>query len=451
MSRRRTGRRAPRGQRGFTLIELTVSLVAGLIVAMGVVALSKSSTQTFHEEIRSAAAEANLRTAVDRLRADLGRAGFMSTANIVVDSHVAKPLGTLNPAPAGWALARLASVHLTTGGSLANGLALEATNNLDPDAVELGGNMTTTDAYPATIVPSTGTVGGCVRVNLDPQSPAIYRLLGASAQPKLDLNNAFEPVTGQFAVRVVDRSMHTQYVATCPGQGMATGIDTGTAPLGQPYIMVDASTPILTASQAPTSIINGMAQVWVNPVALVRWELLSAEGEAAMFNLSPLSGLPLTPTVVDQTKYDLVRSYVDVNTGKVIAASTEIVAEYAVDLKLGFSVETGTTLLPSIVTYPFEDETDNGLWSGDVSTQPQPATTGPQRIRSIRVRIATRTAQADRTLNVPVPGQAGTYLYRYCVVAGCDPTNLPGLLQYARARTVVTEVSLPNQSTDYDL
>ena len=46
--------RTHRGSRsGFTLVELTVSLVAGLIVALGIVGLSRSATKTFNEEIRS--------------------------------------------------------------------------------------------------------------------------------------------------------------------------------------------------------------------------------------------------------------------------------------------------------------------------------------------------------------------------------------------------------------
>ena len=89
--------RRARAQEGFTLIELTVSLVAGLIVALGIVGLSRDATHTFHEEMRSSVAEANLRTAVDRLRADLSRAGYMSTGNVALDPMVARPPGTGNP------------------------------------------------------------------------------------------------------------------------------------------------------------------------------------------------------------------------------------------------------------------------------------------------------------------------------------------------------------------
>src|SRR5580658_7590651 len=82
-------------QAGFTMIELTVSLVAGLIVAMGIIGLSREATNTFNEEARTTAAEAGLRIAIERLRADVQRAGYMSTGNILVDPGVAHVPGSL--------------------------------------------------------------------------------------------------------------------------------------------------------------------------------------------------------------------------------------------------------------------------------------------------------------------------------------------------------------------
>ena len=79
---------------GFTLIELMVSLIAGLAVALAVVALSTEATATFHEEARTAAAEMALRTAAERLRSDLQRAAYMSTGNIQTDPYIAHAPGT---------------------------------------------------------------------------------------------------------------------------------------------------------------------------------------------------------------------------------------------------------------------------------------------------------------------------------------------------------------------
>jgi hypothetical protein len=178
---------------------------------------------------------------------------------------------------------------------------------------------------------------------------------------------------------------------------------------------------------------------------------MPATNEPTQYQNSPLSGLPMTPTVVDPTKYDLVRSYVDAVTGNLVPGTTEVVAEYAVDLEFAFSVDAGfTNLQPLIQTFPF-DSTLNAPWAPDiVKTAPPVANQGSQRIRSVRVRLVTRAAEPDRTLNVPVPNATPPFTYRYCVLTGgCDPVNTAGILQYARARTVTAEVALTNQSRNF--
>ena len=76
--------------RAFTLIELMISLVMGLIVALAAVALAKSSTTTFHEQARMSGVEMTLRSASERLRADLLKASYMSTPNIQLDTTIAR-------------------------------------------------------------------------------------------------------------------------------------------------------------------------------------------------------------------------------------------------------------------------------------------------------------------------------------------------------------------------
>lgn len=439
-----------RRSRGFTLIELTVALLAGLIVGLGIMGLSRDSTRTFHEEMRASAAEANLRTAVDRLRSDLSRAAYMSTSNIATDPMIARAPGAgVTPGFAG--LAQLASIQLTPSMSAVNGLTLSAENNVDPVALQIGGNMTSTDQFAASLSPV--AAGGCQQIFLDPQTPAMYRVLQSSA-PATELKNLFQPVpagvNAQFLVRVFDKTGHSQFLVTCPG--VPTGI-AGAAPNLKPFVSVSPGTPVLTAQQTGgVSSITGFAagDIWVNPVQIVRWEILAASNEPGQYKNSPLSGQPLAPTVVDPTKYDLVRSYVDAVSGKPIPETTEVIAEYAVDFDVAFSVDTGaSTLAPNILTYAFGDARIP-TYAKAVPLQPVPAVSGPGLIRSVRARVVTRTAQADRALNVAVPGAAGNYLYRYCILAaGCDPVNAAGVLQFARARTLTIEVSLNNQSRSY--
>ncbi len=445
--------RRRRGQEGFTLIELTVSLAAGLIVALGIVGLSRDATQTFHEEMRSSAAEANLRTAVDRLRADLSRAAYMSTSDIITDPMIAKPPGTLNPITDTTlvGLRRLSSILLNQGGSAAQTpLSAVADNSVNPDMIDIAGNMTSTDQYEVSTIQPPGGAGGCQQINLSASSPSMYRILGlgtaaASAQ---ELINIFQPTpdgTGQFIVRLVDKTGHSQFLLTCAGT--PAGV-TG----NQPFLLIAPQTPVLLGSATGTvGGLNGYGSgSLVNAVHIVRWQLMAANAEPAQYQASPMGGQPLTPTVIDPTKYDLVRSYVDAVSGSVLPSTTEVVAEYAVDLEFAFSVDTGlSNLQPAITTITF-DNAANAPWATNLVLQPPLPSQGPSRIRSVRVRVVTRTADADRTLNVPVPNPTGPFMYRYCLVAGgCATPNTAGVLQFARARTVTAEVALSNQSRNY--
>ncbi len=473
-------RRRLRRQDGFTLIELTVSLAAGLMVALGIMALSKEATRTFNEEVRGAAAEATMRTAIDRLRADLQRAGYMSTAQIMGDPMIAKAPGTSNVANTKASMAgiqHLQSIYLNAGGSVAaNGLALSAvqTPALTPDSFDLGGNMTTAEQFEVQMIMP---ASACTQILLSPASAAMYRIAAAglsAASAGQELRNAFQPVpagmTTQFIVRLVDTTGHTQYLATCDGCGGVPGA-AGIAS-GQPYVCIDtADTPIQAAAQAATAgatagqqAIGGVTGFCVgcivNPVQLVRWEITSATNE--MINTKQYGlGLDNTPTgyvagvgTPDANKYDLMRTYLDA-TQTPVPATSEIVAEYAVDLKLAFSVDTTTlgSQFPSVATLAFSDATNATKWAPSVSPLGTPiANQGPQRIRSARVRLVTRAAQPDRSVNVAVPSPAGLatdFMYRYCVNSVPSCATNDGTLRWARARTVTAEVSLPNQSQDF--
>ena len=451
--------RAHLKQRGFTLTEITVALAAGLLVAIAVVGLSKEATTSFHEEVRTAAAEAAARTAIDRIRADLQRAAFMSTGNIRSDPRIARPPGapyvSAQAVGAFPAIGRLAGVHLFAGGSAAKTpLSAIQTPALNPDAMELGGNFTTTDQYVVRNVDSVLT-NGCQNLWLAVDSPAMWRVLstergadggvgGTAGAANANLANTFVPVPGhQFFVRVADDTGHYQYVVTCATN--PTGGASGTTPM--PFLAIDPNTLVLTTKQ--TGSIGGasglgVGSITVNPVQIVRYELVPSTGA-----MNPLG---------DSTKYDLVREYVDA-TGTVLTANAETVAEYAIDLKLAFTVDNGDTTgqNPQLLTLAYDDNTNNQLWAQDVSQMAYPTINGPQRIRSVRVRLVTRSEIADRaTLISPNPANPPNelFLYRYCAGAFSPDGGAPscsGGTPFARARTFTGEVSLPNQARLYYL
>jgi type II secretory pathway pseudopilin PulG len=468
---------------GFTLVELTVAMVAGLIVALGIVGLSRAATKTFNEEIRSSAAESALRAAIDRLRADLQRAAFMSTGNVQSDNMINRFVNNANnlpQVPVGFTgLRSLAAIQVGYQGSFqgatANHIPQSAKQNppVAPDFIQIGGNMTSAEQFDvAMILPPNGT---CQQIMLSPVSAALYRVATAgigTAAGSQQLSNIFAPVSSggtanQFMVRLLDSQGCSQYLATCPGMAAPAGVTNG-----QPFVWIDAvNTPIITAQQGvqTTCTLSGFAagSAWVNPVQIVRWEIMSTQDEASR-TPQYVNGLgnilqgnnALNNANVDPLKYDLIRSYVDAGTLGPIAATAEVVAEYAVDLNFAFTVDTNNYSLqpnPNLVSYPLDDGgISANTWAMDVSKlNPPPASpptlVGPQRIRAVRARVATRAAMADRTEYIPpVMGQFGqqVFTYRYCInPSGCALAGPQNVEQWARTRTATLDVTLFNNST----
>src|SRR5262249_8034928 len=123
-----------RRRRGFTLVELMISLVMGLIIALAVIALARAATTTFHEQARMSSIEMALRAGSERLRSDLSKISYMSTANMRLDPRIARrPNGTTATPPE---LADLRGIRIlrNAGAPKTQGTyTLAATNGLSPD------------------------------------------------------------------------------------------------------------------------------------------------------------------------------------------------------------------------------------------------------------------------------------------------------------------------------
>ena len=436
--------KARRFARAFTLIELTVSLVAGLIVAMSVAVLSHESTATFNEEMRISAAEASLRGAADRLRSDLERASFMSTANIEMDPTIAKLFGQAANVPAG-AIASLRGMQgilltpgVSAGLNVTNGLALDTVNNLAPSTIDITGNLSSADQFEVqSILPN--SPGTCCTINLAASSPAIFRLLNAGdggvPDPNADteLQNVFAPApplngaavgtftTAQFWVRYVDTATnHAQYLLTCNNGGQQIA---GTALVGgviRPYVYT-ATCPLSGAQTGTVTATNGNTAglATVNPVQTARWELVAPNGTGTRPPLQDITALDNQAMTAgtDNTKYDIVRSLVAVVGGNsaLLPETTEVVAEYAVNLDFAFSVDTQpypappSGPSPTVVALDFGDVRNaqvaasvlplNGApRNGGAATarMPSPRKTSPAPSRSASGPSASRSRRARR-------------------------------------------------------
>ncbi|MEO7112908.1 MAG: prepilin-type N-terminal cleavage/methylation domain-containing protein [Polyangiaceae bacterium] len=419
-------RNALRNSGGFTLVELLVSLVAGLIVSLAVVSLSKSATQTFYEEQRAASAEMSLRLAIDRVRQDVERASFMASGNVQADLFVplvaAQSLTKVpTGAPAG--LANLAGIKLDPKNTIVGTptpLSQSVGNTFAADAIWLTGNFTSTDQYAVQSV-TTGTLCGGQSFNLAVVSAAWYRV-ATSPNPATSLAQMFTPVAGkEFMARIADDLGRFQYVLVC-GAGLAGPT---------PFVEIDPTTPVDITQYG---FVDG--RLTINPVQTVRWEIRQLP--AATFP----KYAPLDPGAGQPDKYDLVREWVDA--GNNVVGDPELIAEYAVDLKFAFTADVGTYtgLLPApvMVAYNFDDAQNAAL-----APPTETAATQPQRIRSVRIRLSTRSPFGDR--GEPLSAPDG-YQMRYCTKAGGCISSADSK-DFARMRTLTTEVSLPNQQRSF--
>lgn len=130
-----------------------------------------------------------------------------------------------------------------------------------------------------------------------------------------------------------------------------------------------------------------------------------------------------------------------------------MIAEYAVDLKFGISAVQADPVLqksdPQITRYPIA-ATDNANVYTIAAANDQPGAR-PQDVRSVQIRLSTRTRAPDRDVGFPVgpdgrrlrfliPGiVAGVNTLTDTVPAGASPV-------FARMRTLYADVALPNQA-----
>ena len=450
---KRSGKRRSR-VRGFTLVELLVATVAGLVVAMAVVGLSKIANDTIHEELRSSTAELALRGASDRLRLDLARASYMGTPNGLIDPLIVGAIGApdrLGLGVYGAGLGQLAGISFRNEGSYADDnkvRTLSDVNNIRPDSIRLGGNFTSGDEYIVQSVRDGGACGGSdITLSLD--SPASLRLVGlpdgtmkSAGDALVTLRETFQPVpNASFLVRLVDDSGKMQFGVTCAADPVTYGGGGGP--------VLHLATPLKTgANVGGIGGVSGLGvgRYTVNPVQIVEWRLARV----------PSAILDPYDTRYSDGKFDLLRTWVDAS-GVALVASAQLVAEYASDLQFSFVADTRPVGTP----IPTKDDLKILAFSdlGGANTvatlnkygtaTADPNAPGPQRIRSIRFLLATRAALPDREQPldpVVIAGNdplAGHYMLRYCVrAAGCAA----GDAGYARVRSVTGEVTLLNQS-----
>jgi prepilin-type N-terminal cleavage/methylation domain-containing protein len=145
-SRQRRLRRA-----GFTLLELLVALTIGALVSSAVFTLGGAASRHFQEQQRVGVTQRSVRMAMDRVRRDVQRAGFLHVSS----TNAPQVLTCPTPAVPG-VLPAVGFTNDDPTGNTALASINRSANGVSADRLLLTGNYTTGDSYLVRAVSSSG-------------------------------------------------------------------------------------------------------------------------------------------------------------------------------------------------------------------------------------------------------------------------------------------------------
>jgi len=404
---------AARSSAGFTLVELMVALTGGLFISLAVFALARDSGRFYQREARIANATVSGLIGFERLRADLGRAGFLSSPNIFRDPNVCGAPKDNWPTR----LQNLASIQLSTPTLTYPALTANARK---PPVVTLAGAYSSSDVFPAKI----GAEGSSVTFQLSTVVDAgALRRIGNGFMPDDAAMQAAFPA--QRGLRIVQngKEYYGQIFNALGGPQPTVTINNVAPPVryrdgGQLCGLVNPGSGVSVARINVVNFIQYAVRPPQTPIAVAAYQNLfsnsaNAPGEAG--------------------RTELTRVELNVS-GQAIDGTEEIVAEYAVDLDLQVTaVVDGIALRdPTLRVLPTSDP-QFGTFTGPVYNTPNT----PELLRSVRVRLGVRSREADRTATVASPAERG--LFRFNIGSGTSET-------FARVRTFQADVALHNQA-----
>jgi prepilin-type N-terminal cleavage/methylation domain-containing protein len=137
-------------RQGFTLVELMVALLAGSIAVSGVFYLNGVSSRAYNEQMRVSEVQLSLRSAMEQLRRDFSRIGYLAAPSSTL---LANCSGTIGAETGDHAARFVQAVQVEHNGSPAAAQALLSMTGGTPinvtraDRLVATGNYATADAY----------------------------------------------------------------------------------------------------------------------------------------------------------------------------------------------------------------------------------------------------------------------------------------------------------------
>ena len=395
-----------RREQGYTLVELLISILLTSIVVSALYAVSRTATETFNQQQRTAEMQLRLRFAMEQIRADLSRAGYMSTPNSTTDPRVC-------PRPT------TAYQGLEITRTSPNPTVLPADNlYINPITLRMTGNYVTADEY--TVAGISGST-----LSLQNQSPQWARV-----QSQAEFNRIFGTAMSPRLLRIMSTSGQMQFAVSMGGTWVSS------SSTGLPTLLL-TTTPLVQGAGASSSSAGagcGLAGLGVGatvaPLMMIEYQI----GSLA----TRLTELYPADPAASAAKTDLIRREYDLRPGpEEVTTAARLVGEYAVDFDATIAYDLGNPAntigaQPSMRTLAFGDTNITTL-AGSVSGGGGSAR--PQQIRSLIVRLSIRDREQEPTFGWVVRGTTSA-LTRFRVF-----DTRTGA---ARVRSLVTEIAVPN-------
>ena len=414
-----------KGSGGFTLVELLVAMMAGLLVAIAAVSFSKQSTLVFAQEARIAAAQMSVLAGFQRLQADVARAAYMSTTDMRRE-HLAQRLCAPDFDEWDDPVKDLASVRLRVA---------------DDGRIRLriAGNLGSSEMFPVRTIESLGTAHTVyLQTNNGPMTRAGF--VGGVSGTDEAFQNVFRP--GQF-IRITDDQGKFEYAMIHAASFDTAPMITTTKPLP-----LKGDISMETGPNAKSSVECGIGGfgigVMLNPVSVVEY------GVGSLADVPPYNATIYHEDFVvpeaDDNRTELVRQ--ELINGDTPTGIPDLVAEFAVDLSVGLlsTATGGTGAVPrgSLAYYPPGPAAIAATATAGASTVLEPVT-GPAAVRALELRLVVRSREADRAVGIDNvdtnPLATGGFQFRVPMSDGPNP-------KWARARTLTATVALMNHRGD---
>lgn len=399
-----------RSRHGFTLIEMMVALVAGLVAISSVFAVSSALNRQFFEQQRIATTQGAAQIALEELRHDIMRAGLFGTPNAALEKSCDPAPMTLPKLGVGTMPVSAFQYYTNVDTSVVDP---DGKNKTFADRLRTLGNTVTSDRYVIEEYEGDAT-SGKYQVRLEEESQAFRRsFLYGYAKTGVPIpfrtgvsDTAFNALIGAFNNRAI------AHIETPEGNHFFRKIERGVTMFGAAMVAhVDLTDPLPVKTACLPGVAKGATLApltWLEYLVIDPDDPVEAPGNfmqfTGIFHIPTVTEDPLLPSPeaseLETGNAVLVSRELIPTSGNPQLQTTRVLAEWVANFEVSFLIDTnsGTTITPTLT-----------LVEGTAAETAINA--NPERVRVVIVDLAVRTPVEDPGL--PFVASDGGMTTRY--------------------------------------